>query len=61
MGKFDGILLCTDLDDTLLTTDKRVSDENSKGRTFHICNGTCAARRKVNAKLRSPKCTYGLL
>ena len=30
MGKFDGILLCTDLDDTLLTTDKRVSDENSK-------------------------------
>ena len=29
MGKFDGILLCTDLDDTLLTTDKRVSDENS--------------------------------
>ena len=25
--KFDGILLCTDLDDTLLTTDKRVSDE----------------------------------
>lgn len=30
MGKFDGILLCTDLDDTLLTTDKRVSEENKK-------------------------------
>lgn len=29
MGKFDGILLCTDLDDTLLTTDKKVSCENS--------------------------------
>lgn len=28
MGKFDGILLCTDLDDTLLTTDKRVSEKN---------------------------------
>ena len=28
MGKFDGILICTDLDDTLLTADKRVSDEN---------------------------------
>lgn len=28
MGKFDGILLCTDLDETLLTTDKRVSKEN---------------------------------
>lgn len=28
MGKFDGYLICTDLDDTLLTTDKKVSDEN---------------------------------
>ncbi|MCX7715541.1 MAG: Cof-type HAD-IIB family hydrolase [Clostridia bacterium] len=28
MGKFDGLLLCTDLDDTLLTTDKKISDEN---------------------------------
>lgn len=28
MGKFDGILLCSDLDGTLLTTDKRVSDGN---------------------------------
>ena len=28
MGKFDGILLCTDLDETLLTTDKKVSKEN---------------------------------
>lgn len=30
MGKFDGILLCTDLDDTLLTTDKQISEENKK-------------------------------
>lgn len=29
MGKFDGILLCTDLDGTLLTDDCRVSRENS--------------------------------
>lgn len=28
MGKFDGILLCTDLDDTLLKTDKSVSKGN---------------------------------
>ncbi len=28
MGKFSGILLCSDLDDTLLTTDKQVSAEN---------------------------------
>lgn len=30
MGKFDGILLCSDLDDTLLTTDKQISKANSK-------------------------------
>lgn len=30
MGKFDGILLCTDLDDTLLMTDKSVSEKNLK-------------------------------
>ncbi len=28
MGKFDGILICTDLDGTLLRNDKSVSDEN---------------------------------
>lgn len=30
MGKFDGILLCTDLDDTLLTSEKHVSEENKQ-------------------------------
>lgn len=30
MGVFDGILLCTDLDGTLFTNDKRVSEENSR-------------------------------
>ena len=28
MGKFDGILICTDLDGTLLRKDKSVSKEN---------------------------------
>lgn len=28
MGKFDGVLLCTDLDDTLLSSDKSVSVKN---------------------------------
>ena len=28
MGRFDGILICTDLDGTLLTDDKRISKEN---------------------------------
>ena len=30
MGKFDGILLCTDLDGTLLRKDKTVSEENRR-------------------------------
>ena len=28
MGKFDGVLICTDLDGTLLRGDKSISDEN---------------------------------
>ncbi len=31
--------LCTDLDDTLLTTDKRVSDENSKAIEYFKSEG----------------------
>jgi len=39
MGKFDGILICTDLDDTLLTRDKRVSDENIRAIKHFISKG----------------------
>lgn len=39
MGKFDGILLCTDLDDTLLTTDKRVSEENRRAIEYFQSEG----------------------
>lgn len=39
MGKFDGILLCTDLDDTLLTSDKRISDENSRAIEYFKSEG----------------------
>ncbi len=39
MGKFDGILLCSDLDDTLLTTDKRVSEENKKAIEYFKSEG----------------------
>lgn len=39
MGKFDGILICTDLDDTLLTADKRVSDENIKALKYFMSEG----------------------
>lgn len=34
MGKFDGVLICTDLDGTLLNSDKKVSDENKKAIEF---------------------------
>ncbi len=30
MGKFDGVLICTDLDGTLFKNDKTISDENVK-------------------------------
>lgn len=39
MGKFDGILLCTDLDDTLLTYDKRVSEKNVEAINYFMENG----------------------
>lgn len=39
MGKFDGILLCTDLDDTLLTTDKKISEENKKAIEYFKSEG----------------------
>lgn len=39
MGKFDGILLCTDLDDTLLTSDKRVSEENRRAIEYFKSEG----------------------
>lgn len=37
--KFDGILLCTDLDDTLLKDDKSVSKENMKAIEYFKNNG----------------------
>ena len=39
MGKFSGILLCTDLDDTLLTTDKRISDGNRRAIEYFQSEG----------------------
>lgn len=39
MGKFDGLLLCTDLDDTLLTDDKRISDENRAAIEYFMAEG----------------------
>lgn len=39
MGKFDNILICTDLDGTLLSSDKSVSDENKKAIEYFMAEG----------------------
>ena len=39
MGKFDGILICTDLDHTLLTDDKSISDENKRAVEYFMSEG----------------------
>ena len=39
MGKFDGILICTDLDGTLLRKDKSVSKENLEAIEYFKANG----------------------
>ena len=39
MGKFDGILLCSDMDDTLLTTDKKISEENKSAIEYFMSEG----------------------
>ncbi len=39
MGKFDGLLLCSDLDDTLLMTDKSVSQENKQAIEYFQSEG----------------------
>lgn len=39
MGKFDAILLCSDMDDTLLTTDKRISAENKAAIEYFMSEG----------------------
>lgn len=39
MGKFDGILLCSDMDDTLLTTDKQISADNKAALEYFMSEG----------------------
>ncbi len=39
MGKFSGYLICTDLDDTLLTTDKKISQENKDAIKYFMNEG----------------------
>lgn len=55
MGKFDGILLCTDLDGTLLSSDYTVSDENRRAIEYFMREGGkftfCTGRVKNGARL----------
>ncbi|MDD6484137.1 MAG: Cof-type HAD-IIB family hydrolase [Clostridiales bacterium] len=39
MNKFKGLLLCTDLDDTILTRDKRISDKNIEAIKYFMSEG----------------------
>lgn len=39
MRKFDGILLCTDMDGTLLNSDSRISEGNKKAIEYFMANG----------------------
>ena len=62
MGKFDGILLCTDLDDTLLTTDKQISEENKhaieyfkkEGGLFTFATGRVVAGARIMLEYITP-------
>lgn len=55
MGKFDDILLCTDIDGTLLRSDYTVSEENREAIKYFMDNGGkftfCTGRVKSGARL----------
>ncbi|MCH5184996.1 MAG: HAD family phosphatase [Oscillospiraceae bacterium] len=63
-GKFSGLLLCTDLDDTLLTSDKRVSEQNrnaaeyfkSEGGLFTFATGRIPYGAKLMLEHIVPNC-----
>ena len=67
MGKFDGILLCTDLDGTLYSDDKTVSRENldaieyfkSEGGLFTFITGRPPVTAVDICKTIHPNAPYG--
>ena len=69
MGKFDGVLLVSDLDATLLTDDKRVSDENrnaiqrfvSEGGVFTYVTGRTPLGCQVILDQLTPDAPIGCL
>ena len=69
MGKFDGMLICTDLDGTLLRNDKSISKENldaieyfkSEGGLFTFITGRVPATSKDICSIIDPNAPYGCL
>ena len=69
MGKFDGILFVSDLDDTLLDNDKRVSEENKKaikyfedeGGSFSFITGRIPLGAKPILEQLTPKIPFGCI
>ena len=67
MGKFDGILICTDLDGTLLRNDKTVSKENhdaieyfkSEGGSFTFITGRLPYYATKTCELVKPNVPFG--
>ena len=69
MGKFDGILLCTDLDGTLLRNDKTISKENKdaihyfqkEGGRFTFITGRMPYLVEDIHDEASPNCAFGCI
>ena len=69
MGKFDGILICTDLDGTLYRNDKTISDENkaaveyfkSEGGLFTFITGRMPNYSEDAYKAASPNVPFGCI
>lgn len=69
MGKFDGILICTDLDGTLLNSLHRVSDENaraieyfkSEGGSFTFITGRPYYTARATYEMVKPNVPFGCL
>lgn len=69
MGKFDGILICTDLDGTLYRNDKTISDENkaaveyfkNEGGLFTFITGRMPNYSEDAYKAASPNVPFGCI
>ena len=67
MGRFDGVLVCTDLDGTLFKKDKTVSRENreaieyykSEGGAFTFITGRFPCYAQTAYAAASPNVPYG--